>query len=186
VSILAAAARPAKRSRPAPVDRRCLRLHNGRMRSPLEWMRRALWVVAGLVCVALGTIGVIVPGLPSTVFFIGAAACFSRSSPRLERWVLGLPGVGPAVRNYRAGLGMPRVAKRVAIACIVVFTSFSVFVVDPLAARIGIALFGAVGVWYVGWRVPTAPADGPSDDDDARTVAAAEALRRRGDERWVG
>jgi uncharacterized membrane protein YbaN (DUF454 family) len=49
-----------------------------------------------------------VPGLPTTGFFVLAAACFAKSSPRFERWVLDLPTVGPMVRDYRAGLGMPR------------------------------------------------------------------------------
>jgi uncharacterized membrane protein YbaN (DUF454 family) len=123
----------------------------------MEWVRRALWVLAGFGCIALGVIGVIVPGLPSTVFFIGAAACFSKSNERLERWVLELPKVGPAVQNYRAGLGMPLAAKRVAIGSIVVFTTISVFVLGPMVAKVGMAAFGAVGVWYVGWRVPTTP-----------------------------
>ena len=46
---------------------------------PARGLWRVGWVVAGLACVALGGVGVVVPGLPTTVFFIGAAACFSRS-----------------------------------------------------------------------------------------------------------
>ena len=172
MTILAAVDRLDKRRYPSPVDATRHPLHNGWVRSPLELLRRALWVLGGLVCVGLGAIGVIVPGLPSTVFFIGAAACFARSNERLERWVLNLPGVGTAVRNYRAGLGMPRAAKRVAIGCIVVFTTISVLVFDGSMARIGMALFGAVGVWYVGWRVPTAPTDAPDvSGPDTRTVS---------------
>ena len=72
--------------------------------SVLRW----LWFGLGWVAVAIGSIGIVVPGLPTTVFFIIAAACFSRSSPRFEQWVLTRPGVGPMVRDYRAGLGMPR------------------------------------------------------------------------------
>src|SRR5690606_22564161 len=51
-------------------------------------LTRWAWQGAGLSLVGLGTLGAVVPGLPTTVFFIGAAACFARSSPRLERWVL--------------------------------------------------------------------------------------------------
>jgi hypothetical protein len=29
------------------------------------------------------------------------------------------------------------------------------FFIEPLMIRITVALFGLVGVWYVGWRVPT-------------------------------
>lgn len=116
---------------------------------------RALWLVAGLVCVALGSVGVIVPGLPTTVFFILAAACFTRSSPRLERWVLDLPRVGPMVRDYRAGLGMPRRAKVTAISMIIVFSGVAVVVLSPLWARGVVGAAAVVGVWYVGFRVPT-------------------------------
>lgn len=130
----------------------------GTVTSPIGALRRLALVGGGLICVGLGALGLVLPGLPATVFFIAAAACFSRSDPRLERWVLGLPKVGPAVRNYRAGLGMPKRAKRLAIASIVVFSSLSALALDPWAARLGVLGVAAVGVWYVGRRVPTAAA----------------------------
>ena len=110
----------------------------------------------GLLCVGLGGVGIVVPGLPTTVFFIAAAACFSKSDPRLEAWVLGLPKIGPAVRDYRAGLGMARRAKQWAIASIVAFSTLSVVMLGAWPARVAIAVVAAIGVWYVGWRVPTA------------------------------
>lgn len=119
---------------------------------PSRW----LLLVAGFVCVGLGGVGVIVPGLPTTVFFIVAAACFSRSSPRFEAWVLGLPRIGPLVRDHRDGLGMPRRAKRFAIAAIVVTCGLSAAVlIDPVAVRLVVVVLGAIGVAYVGLRVPT-------------------------------
>lgn len=129
----------------------------GDMESPIGPLRRLALVTVGLVCVALGGLGLIVPGLPTTVFFIAAAACFSRSHPRLERWVLNLPKIGPTVRDYRAGLGMPRRAKQWAIGSIVVFSTISAVLLDAWTGRIALAAVAAIGVWYVGWRVPTAP-----------------------------
>jgi uncharacterized membrane protein YbaN (DUF454 family) len=115
-----------------------------------------VWFAVGWVAVGVGSIGIVVPGLPTTVFFIVAASCFARSSPRFERWVLDLPRVGPLVRDYRAGLGMPRRAKQWAVAMIVVFAGLSAVAARgaPLIA-VSIALLGAVGVGYVLWRVPT-------------------------------
>lgn len=120
---------------------------------PVRW----LWFAAGWTAVGLGGLGVIVPGLPTTVFFIIAASCFARSSPRFERWVLGLPRVGPMVADHRAGLGMPRRAKLFAIGMIVVFAGAStVATARPnVAVAVAIAVLGAVGVWYVAVRVPT-------------------------------
>jgi uncharacterized protein len=112
-------------------------------------------VAAGLVCVGVGAVGVVVPGLPTTVFFIAAAACFARGSRRLERWVLGLPVVGRSVGDYCAGLGMPRKAKVAALASIAVFSAIALVVVDPWWARLAIAGAAAVGAGVVGLRVPT-------------------------------
>jgi uncharacterized protein len=117
---------------------------------------RAGWVLVGLLAVALGAIGIVVPGMPATVFFVVAAWCFSRSSPRLERWLLNLPYVGPLVRDYRSGLGMPRRTKAVAIAMIVVFVSLSVVVfIGSWRLRLPVAAFGAIGIAYIASRVPT-------------------------------
>jgi uncharacterized membrane protein YbaN (DUF454 family) len=119
-------------------------------------MARPVWFALGWVFVALGSIGVVVPGLPTTGFFVLAASCFAKSSPRFERWVLGLPGVGPMVRDYRAGLGMPRQAKAWAIGMIVAVSLLSaVFAVDNRAVGAVIVAVALVGVWYVGWRIPT-------------------------------
>lgn len=118
--------------------------------------RRWGWLALGWLAVALGAVGVVVPGWPTTVFFIAAASCFARSSPRFERWVLGLPTVGPMVRDHRAGLGMPRRAKVVAIAMIVVAVSASVvLVISAPIWRAAVVALGLVGVAYVGLRVPT-------------------------------
>ena len=120
---------------------------------PARW----LWFAAGWTAVGLGGVGVVVPGLPTTVFFIAAASCFARSSPRFESWVLGLPRVGPMVADHRSGLGMPRRAKAFAVGMNVLFAGGSAAATADtrVAVAAAIAIVGAVGVGYVGWRVPT-------------------------------
>ncbi|HVM06262.1 MAG TPA: YbaN family protein [Acidimicrobiales bacterium] len=114
------------------------------------------WLALGWASVGLGGLGVVVPGLPTTGFFVLAASCFARSSPRFEQWVLSLPKVGPLVRDHRAGLGMPRRAKVTAIGMIVAACTLSATVgLDAPAARAAVVAAGLVGVWYVGVRVPT-------------------------------
>lgn len=127
---------------PAPVVRRGL--------------SRAVWLVTGLAAVVLGGIGIVVPGLPTTVFFIVAASCFARSSPRFERWVLDLPRIGPMVRDHRAGLGMPRRAKVVALSMMWVAILLSGLALRHRPALLGgIVVLGLVGTAYIVWRVPT-------------------------------
>ncbi|HWG84666.1 MAG TPA: YbaN family protein [Deinococcales bacterium] len=117
---------------------------------------RILWLSAGFLLTAVGFIGALLPVLPSTVFFIGAAACFSRSSPRFERWLHGLPGVGEVLRDYAAGLGMRRRAKVVAIAMLTVAVTASALLAVPvLVGKVALLAVGAVGAWYIAFRVPT-------------------------------
>lgn len=117
---------------------------------------RVAWMAAGFLAVGLGGVGVVVPGLPTTGFMVLAAWCFSKSSPRFERWVLDLPGVGPMVRDHRAGLGMPRRAKVIACSMIVVACSLSAFVgISSWPLRLVVIGAGLIGILWILWRIPT-------------------------------
>ncbi len=113
---------------------------------PVGPIRRFLWMLAGLLCVAIGAVGIIVPGLPTTIFFILAAGAFAKGNPRLEAWVLSLPKIGPMVRDYRAGLGMPRTAKRAAIITVVIFVGLSAWLIDSWTIRLIVLGLGAIGL----------------------------------------
>jgi uncharacterized membrane protein YbaN (DUF454 family) len=62
----------------------------------------------GMVCIALGVIGVFVPGLPTTEFVLAASFLFARSSPRLQHWIESNQWFGPTLRRFRETRGMPR------------------------------------------------------------------------------
>lgn len=124
-------------------------------------MIRYLWLLGGFVGVAVGAIGIVLPGLPTTGPFIFAAWCFSKSSPRFEQWILGLPGIGPLVIDYRSGKGMPRRAKTLALTMMwsAIFVS-TVFLLDNLWIRIAVWALGAIGSWWILIRIPTSEALG--------------------------
>lgn len=54
-------------------------------RNPLK----LLWLLLGLLCLALGCVGVILPILPSVPFFLATVFCFAKSSKKLHSWFLG-------------------------------------------------------------------------------------------------
>lgn len=82
------------------------------MKSPIA---RWSWFALGWLMVALGVIGIVLPIMPTTIFLILAAACFSHSSPRFEKWLLDHRWFGPPIQAWRASGAIPTRAKWLAI-----------------------------------------------------------------------
>ena len=62
---------------------------------------RALLFFVGCCAVVVGFVGIFVPGLPTVVFFLISLFCFTRSSPKMEAWVLNHPTIGPSIVEWR-------------------------------------------------------------------------------------
>ena len=79
-------------------------------RKPLPRVARWLLMAFAGLCVVLGLIGAIVPGMPTTVFILMAAWAAARSSPRMHAWLYAHRLFGPLLRDWDDG---GRVARRV-------------------------------------------------------------------------
>lgn len=77
---------------------------------------RGVFFTCGLLFLILGFVGAFLPVLPTTPFLILAAACFARSSRKLERWLLDHPRFGPTLRDWRERGAIPRKAKLLSLA----------------------------------------------------------------------
>jgi len=55
----------------------------------------------GWLAVVLGTLGIVLPLLPATPFFILALFCFSKSSPRFKHWLLTRPVIGKDLQRWQ-------------------------------------------------------------------------------------
>tara|TARA_B100000579_G_scaffold433633_1_gene452782 strand:- start:918 stop:1322 length:405 start_codon:yes stop_codon:yes gene_type:complete len=115
-----------------------------------------LWISLGSIFVAIGYIGIFVPGLPTTIFLILASACYIRSSKRLYEWLINNKLFGKFIKDYNEGKGMPFKAKVSAISMIIIFCGFAViFAIEPIWVDIIVSLFGLTGIAYISLRVPT-------------------------------
>lgn len=59
-----------------------------------------LFRILGGILVAIGGIGLFLPVWPTTIFWILAALCFARSSPKARDWIYAQPGVGGIVESF--------------------------------------------------------------------------------------
>jgi hypothetical protein len=78
---------------------------------PTLTTRRPAWLAAGVLCLALGTIGIVVPLLPTVDMYGLAAFCFARGDRRWEAWLLAHPRLGPPIRAWREARVVPLSAK---------------------------------------------------------------------------
>jgi uncharacterized membrane protein YbaN (DUF454 family) len=62
--------------------------------------------ISGVILVGIGILGMFLPLLPTTIFFILAAWCFARSSEKFYYWLHHNRLFGKYLSNYRSGNGM--------------------------------------------------------------------------------
>lgn len=105
-------------------------------------VKRWGWFALGWAMVALGFVGLLLPVMPTTIFLILAAGCFSHSSPRFEAWLLDHRWFGASIRRWRERGAIPRKAKIVAI--------------TSMAGGYAVMLFTVRPIWWLGVIVASA------------------------------
>jgi uncharacterized protein len=114
---------------------------------------RIAWRTLAVLCVALGMLGVVLPGLPTVPFLLVAAWAAGRGWPRLEQWLLNHPKHGPAIRRWRTRGVVPRRAKWAASGMMVVSAAVIASTAAPVWVKLAIpGLMAVVAGWL--WRRP--------------------------------
>ncbi len=116
-------------------------------------MKKGIFFVLGWICLIMAYIGLVTPGIPFSIFLVGAAYCFARSSKRMENWIYNHKHFGPFLLNWEKKRVFPQRAKYAMILVMsssVIIMSFFV----PIRGVIYSAIFMAlVAVWA--WRYPS-------------------------------
>lgn len=114
---------------------------------------RWLYVVLAWLLLALGVIGIVVPGLPTTPFVLAAAWAAARGSKRLHAWMHTHRLFGPMIKDWETTGAVSRRAKWVAtismFLCAVIM-----FLTAPKwwMATTGTVIMAIVAVWL--WLRP--------------------------------
>jgi hypothetical protein len=135
-----------------------------RVASPVRWLLAAV----GVTCFALGAIGAVLPGLPTTVFLLLGSYFLTRSCPWLEERLLRVPIFRPYLRYLDPSVAMPPRARATALAAMWVSIAFAVALFSRgegvavwiPATLVAAGLVGTVAI--VRFRRPPAPPGTPA------------------------
>lgn len=116
---------------------------------------RLLFAGLGMLFLLLGVLGIFLPVLPTTPFLLLAAACFTRSSRRISRWLLQHAHLGPMIREWREHRSMPYRAKRTALLLIALSFAISIlFFVPGWPAKLAMGIGGLLLAAWIA-RIPS-------------------------------
>lgn len=64
-------------------------------------MKKALFFIAGMLCLGIAYIGMVTPGIPWSTPSIIAAYCFAKSSDKWYNWMMNHKLFGPFLTNWK-------------------------------------------------------------------------------------
>lgn len=116
-------------------------------------VQRACYLVLAWVALALGVIGIVVPGLPTTPFVLLSAWAAARGSLRLHAWLRAHRVFGPMIRDWQASGAVSRRAKWAATVTMAACAGL-MFATAPKVwmASTGSGIMLVVAIWL--WRRP--------------------------------
>lgn len=115
---------------------------------------RYVWAILGLISVAIGIAGIVLPLVPTVPMMILAAFFFARSSERLHNWLLSHPTFGPPIQDWQQRGAISAKGKRIATLSIAVVFGISLILgLRPLILLIQAVTLGAVLMFI--WSRPS-------------------------------
>ncbi len=114
---------------------------------------RVVYAMIGLFFVGLGLVGMFLPVLPTTPFLLIALWAFSKSSKRLENWLLHHRVLGPLIDDWHRYRVIPLYAKLLAWSMMVLSLLYLIFFTDVAVRYVSIAgVTMLIGAFYIGMQ----------------------------------
>jgi uncharacterized membrane protein YbaN (DUF454 family) len=74
-------------------------------------LKKVIYICIGIAAMALGVVGTVVPGLPTTPFLLLALLCFTKGSEKLNCWFRGTSLYTKYVKDYEYDRSLTRKQK---------------------------------------------------------------------------
>jgi uncharacterized membrane protein YbaN (DUF454 family) len=110
---------------------------------------RPIWITIGFVSTGLGIAGIILPGMPGTIFIIIAGVAFSKSHQGFYNKLKSYKSLGKIIDDFENKRGMPRRAKIISITSIIVFSIIGLSLMNNIYLSIGYILLALAGIYYI-------------------------------------
>lgn len=95
-------------------------------------MKRIIYIILGSIMVGIGAVGVVLPGLPTTIFLILAAYFFTHSSPDLYKKLMNNKTFGPIITNFTKHRGITYKDRKKALITIWIIFGISIIISQSL------------------------------------------------------
>ncbi len=103
---------------------------------------KALLIIGGTLSLILGTIGIVLPLLPTTPFLLLSAYCYTKSSTRLYNWLLNHKIFGLYIYNYITYKAVGLKTKIFAITLLWLTLAISALLVSSVYMTLGLVIIG--------------------------------------------
>lgn len=129
---------------------------------------RVVWILVGFLCLGLGTVGVILPILPTVPFYMGTVYCFAKSSKKLHDWFVNTGLYRKHLESFVKKKSMTWKSKLTVIGTVTVVMAFGFIMMSKVpVGRICLVVVWICHLLYFAFRIKTVPEEenrGVNDD----------------------
>ncbi len=114
-----------------------------------------MFITAGFLFIGIGIVGIILPVLPTTVFFLIASFCFAKGSKKFDNWFKQTKLYKKYLHGYvtTRALSLPAKIRILIISDLMTLLSF--FMVDIIFVRVILVLLTIYKYYYFIYKIKT-------------------------------
>ncbi len=113
-----------------------------------------LWILLGCISLALGTIGIILPLLPTVPFYMLTLFCFTKGSKRLHKWFISTNLYKKHLKDFSEKGTMPLRSKITIMTTITIMMVFVLFLKEiDTTEKIVLSLAWLFHVFYFTFKI---------------------------------
>lgn len=112
---------------------------------------KVFWLIIGFICLALGTIGVFLPVLPTVPFYLVTAFSFAKSSERLHNWFVNTKLYKKNLESFVERKAMTLKTKLSILISVTLVMGFGFFMMARKGIWIPCIILGVVWICHIGY-----------------------------------